>query len=239
MNCLRLTQLFYINNLLNYIQVWGRALLESTLGEWYRQLPKVQLCIEARLLFIWTQNVCAKVKTHTLPTLTLLQQPNWILSLSALPVNRTVSLWSIKLMGLFRPFMHITNNLNIKKMNTIHIKMVCAQKGVITRQNSDVHRAKEQETREIQNRLTSYILLCYVQYELVSMVTIYHDMWYKYQENRTYLIIPVILWVQSFCSLKNVHLHNVWKLISSFRKSIRSPKLFIQFRRTFMSSTFI
>lgn len=54
--------------------------------------------------------------------------------------------------------------------------MVCAQKGVIARQNSDVHRAKEQETREIQNRLTNYILLCYVQYELVSMVTIYHDM---------------------------------------------------------------
>jgi len=47
---------------------------------------------------------------------------------------------------------------------------------VIARQNSDVHRAKEQETREIQNRLTNYILFCYVKYELVSMVTIYHDM---------------------------------------------------------------
>lgn len=62
------------------------------------------------------------------------------------------------------------------KMNTIHMKMVCAQKGVIARQNSDVHRAKEQETREIQNRLTNYILLSYVQFELISMVTIYHDM---------------------------------------------------------------
>lgn len=54
--------------------------------------------------------------------------------------------------------------------------MVCAQKGVFARQNSDVHRAKEQETREIQNRLTNYILLSYVQCELVSMVTISHDM---------------------------------------------------------------
>lgn len=54
--------------------------------------------------------------------------------------------------------------------------MVCAQKVVIARQNSDVHRAKEQETREIQNRLTNYILLSYVQFELISMVTIYHDM---------------------------------------------------------------
>jgi len=62
-------------------------------------------------------------------------------------------------------------------MNTIHIKMVCAQKGVFARQNSDVHRAKEQETREIQNRLTNYILLSYIQCELVSMVTISHDMW--------------------------------------------------------------
>lgn len=54
--------------------------------------------------------------------------------------------------------------------------MVCAQNGVIARQNSDVHSAKERETRDIQNRLTNYIWLSYVQFELISMVTIYHDM---------------------------------------------------------------
>jgi hypothetical protein len=58
--------------------------------------------------------------------------------------------------------------------------------------NSYIHRAKDQQTRVIYNtdRSSDFFLLRYVQFELISTVTVYHDMWYI--NNKTILITPVI-----------------------------------------------
>jgi len=53
-------------------------------------------------------------------------------------------------------------------MNKVHIKKLCAWKGESTRQNSDVHGAKEWGTRESSTeRAINYFLLSYEQFELL------------------------------------------------------------------------